>query len=145
MKVPLKQIKENETLRIKEQIPASLWNMDSADVYFLDEIALDCCLERLSGQIIVSAEIYTHREIICSRCLDKVRLDDKYVFKKSYEADSFKDYLEIDEDIREEVLLNFPMKLLCKTDCKGICSRCGKNLNHEKCDCPTDRKLNSRS
>ncbi|MBP7088503.1 MAG: DUF177 domain-containing protein [Candidatus Omnitrophica bacterium] len=141
MKVALKQIKENEALRIKEQIPASSWNMDSADISFLEEITLDCCFERVGGQIIVSAEIYTHKEITCSRCLDKVRLDDKYTFNKSYEISGLKDYLEIDEDIREEVLLNFPMKLLCKDNCKGICSRCGKNLNYEKCNCPADKKV----
>ena len=32
-------------------------------------------------------------------------------------------------------VLNFDSKLLCKPDCKGLCCRCGKNLNDGPCDC----------
>ncbi len=35
----------------------------------------------------------------------------------------------------EDVLLFLPQKFLCSEDCKGICSRCGKNLNDGPCDC----------
>ena len=43
--------------------------------------------------------------------------------------------LDLDELIFTEVLLSLPMKHLCKADCKGICSVCGKNLNNEQCSC----------
>ena len=36
-----------------------------------------------------------------------------------------------------EILVNLPMKVLCKEDCKGICNRCGANLNKGFCDCDT--------
>ncbi|MDD6168654.1 MAG: DUF177 domain-containing protein, partial [Lachnospiraceae bacterium] len=32
-------------------------------------------------------------------------------------------------------LVNWPAKVLCKPDCKGICPKCGTNLNLETCDC----------
>ena len=32
-------------------------------------------------------------------------------------------------------MLNLDSKLLCREDCKGLCSRCGKNLNLGPCDC----------
>lgn len=44
--------------------------------------------------------------------------------------------LDLDELIYSEVIVNLPMKHLCREDCKGICSKCGKNLNDGKCDCP---------
>ncbi len=44
--------------------------------------------------------------------------------------------LDIDEFIYTEVVVNLPMKHLCSEDCKGVCSKCGKNLNEGKCDCP---------
>lgn len=34
-----------------------------------------------------------------------------------------------------EILLNLPMKYLCKPDCKGVCPNCGKNLNDSACTC----------
>lgn len=44
--------------------------------------------------------------------------------------------LDLDELIYTEVILSLPMKHLCSETCKGICSKCGKNLNVGKCDCP---------
>ena len=37
--------------------------------------------------------------------------------------------------IREQLQLTVPMKPLCCDDCHGLCSVCGKNLNHEQCSC----------
>jgi len=43
--------------------------------------------------------------------------------------------VELDELIREALLINVPMKSLCNVECKGICPNCGVNLNEETCDC----------
>lgn len=45
--------------------------------------------------------------------------------------------LDVDTLIYDEILINFPMKLLCSEDCKGLCKNCGANLNEETCDCDT--------
>lgn len=45
--------------------------------------------------------------------------------------------LNLDELIYTEVITSLPMKHLCKENCKGICSKCGKNLNDGECDCNT--------
>jgi len=44
-------------------------------------------------------------------------------------------HLNVDELIKNELLLNWPMKVLCREDCKGICKICGKNLNDGACGC----------
>lgn len=43
--------------------------------------------------------------------------------------------LETDDLVAEALLLDIPSKVLCKEDCKGLCSMCGQNLNLKKCDC----------
>lgn len=43
--------------------------------------------------------------------------------------------LDVDELIRSDVLLSLPTKFLCKEDCKGLCAKCGANLNLGDCDC----------
>lgn len=43
--------------------------------------------------------------------------------------------LDVDQLLCNELLLNLPMKVLCKEDCQGICNRCGTNLNHGTCSC----------
>ena len=43
--------------------------------------------------------------------------------------------IDVDELILNEILVNFPAKILCQEDCKGICPVCGKNRNLEPCQC----------
>ncbi len=43
--------------------------------------------------------------------------------------------IDVDELILNEILVNFPAKILCQDDCKGICPVCGKNRNLEACNC----------
>ena len=45
--------------------------------------------------------------------------------------------LDVDTLIYDEILIDFPMKLLCREDCKGLCKKCGTNLNENTCDCDT--------
>ena len=45
------------------------------------------------------------------------------------------DGLVLEDVLREQVLLSLPEKTLCRADCKGLCPRCGRNLNTESCSC----------
>jgi len=45
--------------------------------------------------------------------------------------------LNVETFVYNEILLNWPMKILCKEDCKGICKVCGQNLNEKECGCDT--------
>ena len=44
-------------------------------------------------------------------------------------------YLDVDKLLFGEALLNWPSRVLCKEDCKGLCPVCGQNLNHGDCGC----------
>jgi len=134
MKVKVARIKE-DVLKLSEDIPAKEWEMDSQDIKFVDDIHLDCGFQKVGGEIIVEVNVTTHRQITCSRCLEQARQTVKQDFKRIYSIEKLKDYLDIDSDVREEILLNFPMKALCSEDCKGVCPGCGVNLNKDKCKC----------
>lgn len=43
--------------------------------------------------------------------------------------------LDIDEQLAEILLLDFPTRVLCSEDCKGLCHKCGKDLNEGECGC----------
>lgn len=64
--------------------------------------------------------------------------DDGYIVVKNRELD-------IDELINEEIVLSLPVKFLCSDNCKGLCSKCGTNLNVKKCDCKkeTDPRMSA--
>jgi len=55
--------------------------------------------------------------------------EDEWVFP--LEADS----ADLEDIVRTVFVLNMDSKLLCKPDCKGLCCRCGKNLNEGPCGC----------
>lgn len=45
--------------------------------------------------------------------------------------------LNVEDLLRNEIIINWPMKVLCKPDCKGICRQCGQDLNTGTCSCDT--------
>ena len=58
------------------------------------------------------------------------REDEELDFMEGYQ-------LNVETFVYNEILLNWPMKILCKEDCKGICKVCGQNLNLGECGCDT--------
>ncbi len=54
--------------------------------------------------------------------------EDEIEFMEGYQ-------LNVETFVYNEILLNWPMKILCREDCEGICSVCGHNLNHGDCGC----------
>jgi uncharacterized protein len=51
--------------------------------------------------------------------------------------------IDISKAISDVFLLSRPMKLICKSDCKGLCVHCGINLNDKTCDC-SDEEIDPR-
>lgn len=88
----------------------------------------------------------------CDRCLTEVptRLTLQFhrivaspdvISQENDEMDDIsfmEDYqLNVETFVYDEILLNWPMKILCCPDCQGICPVCGKNLNEGECGCDT--------
>ena len=87
--------------------------------------------------------------IPCARCLEEVRtpirfdIDKKLTVREEGLVDEEMeepDYLigfelDVDKLVYAEILVNWPMRVLCKDDCKGICKVCGMNLNKGTCSC----------
>jgi uncharacterized protein len=43
--------------------------------------------------------------------------------------------LQLEDALKEQILLTLPVRPLCKEDCKGLCAHCGENLNMKTCAC----------
>jgi uncharacterized protein len=46
--------------------------------------------------------------------------------------------IDLEPVLREQLILALPYAPLCREDCKGLCARCGKDLNEGPCSCPTE-------
>lgn len=86
----------------------------------------------------------------CARCLNDIEGVLPVSFEKNVavistlQNEDTDDYLFIEDakldlytPLCEQILLEFPTKLLCSDDCKGLCPKCGKDLNEGSCGCPT--------
>lgn len=101
-----------------------------------------------AGVLVMQGSIATTIHGICDRCasefhrkvefpidvvlvtkLESEENEDEWVFP--LEGDS----ADLDDIVRTVFVLNLDSKLLCKEDCKGLCPRCGKNLNDGPCNC----------
>ena len=98
----------------------------------------------------VEGETRLSLKIPCSRCLEDVEtffdiqisknLDfndtDEDRMKELDEANYISGYnLDVDLLVYDEIVIDFPLQVLCKEDCKGLCKVCGCNLNHKTCNC----------
>ena len=106
------------------------------------------------GEIRVSGHIVVTMEADCDRCLEPapVPLDADFSLVYRPVSEGYSDEKEIDSGeaemgfyegdgvelndvVREFVLLSLPMQRVCKEDCKGICPTCGQNQNLQECAC----------
>ena len=123
----------------------------------------DVKLTRTNRGIVADAKFQTRVRQECSRCLEDVttpvaaRIAEEFfptvdlrtghaVKRPEGEGYMLSDAHELDlaEPIRQAVLLEQPMKPLCRADCRGLCPGCGQNLNERECDCtpePADPRL----
>ena len=86
------------------------------------------CLAPVNGEFSLSLEkTVAPRNLLVG--LDEDKLDDYAIIENGF--------LDMDEPLMCEVEMAFPIRFLCKDDCKGLCSKCGKNLNDGECGCPT--------
>ena len=85
------------------------------------------CLSPVSGKFSLDLEkTVAPRNLLGD--LDEDKLDDYAIIEDGF--------LDMDEQLRAQLEMEFPVRFLCHEDCKGLCQRCGKNLNEGKCDCP---------
>jgi len=84
---------------------------------------------------------------VCDRCAEEITKNMSFSLNKILVRNLANDVdydhyivvengiLNLDELVIEEVQLFLPSKMLCRDDCKGLCFKCGKNLNYGKCSC----------
>lgn len=90
----------------------------------------------------------------CDRCLKPVRekmtlhfsrevhAPDMIMEQRDDEDDDDQNFMEgyqlnVEDLLNNEIIINWPSKVLCREDCKGICMQCGKDLNTGTCECDT--------
>jgi uncharacterized protein len=125
----------SQGLEIKQTIPKEGIGLSDEEIDLRSPITIKAKLEKVDHHIVAHTHVKADYGYLCARCLEEFHevqeLEYDFDFEFSSELDSF----DLGEEIRQEMILANPARILCKDDCKGICSGCGANLNVEKCKC----------
>jgi len=109
-------------------------------------------------EVFVNGQIDTRAQVECDRCLQPVELpviaafDLEYITGRDYESSETAELtdaelsvsvfdgeaIDVDEIVKEQILLAVPTRMLCREDCKGICPECGIDRNTGECTCVTN-------
>ncbi len=134
MKIELHRI-PSEGLSLYEEIDPAKLDLEIENVNFRQPIKLTAEVFRIynvvKADLVIEASIYGN----CSRCLDEYSFEFRKKLTLNYPVSKSDLVIDLDSEVREELIVNYPLKPLCRQDCKGMCLKCGKNLNIEKCDC----------
>lgn len=72
----------------------------------------------------------------CARCLETAEKNFSGEYFFDFLLEENREELDLGEEIRQEVISNYPDRILCSKECKGLCPQCGTNLNELDCGCP---------
>lgn len=108
----------------------------------------------LGGLLKLSGELHFEFSANCLRCLNHVEMATDVDVEESFveisksddlEAYTFEGYaVDIDKPLMDNIILALPMKVICSEDCKGLCKKCGTNLNFKNCNCDESKIVDLR-
>lgn len=144
MVLDLKEIFVNQGSRLEVSCPEDVI-LPYLPYDRVSNVKVDAVVENSADIVTLRLDVSFKYDTSCDRCMDDLHLDYKNSFLHTVvthlEADEG-DYikasnyrLDIDEVVKDDVLLDMPSKVLCREDCKGICQKCGANLNNSQCNC----------
>jgi len=130
---------------------------DEIPDFSLDRVTVDCLITKTSGTVFIKGSFSALINICCSRCLENTNLsigsdfaytlipakteinEDQELKAEELEISYYHgDFIDLAPIICEQIILQIPIKVLCKEDCKGLCQHCGANLNVSSCNCRPD-------
>ena len=144
----LTDIFNQENKREELQMPFPFEEFQGEKIHNSPEIQLSL-INIGKGKALIKGKATLEFILSCDRCLKPVKTQVELDFEREVlepelvtdedtkEDQHFVDDYELDVEalLIEELQLAWPSKVLCAEDCKGICKKCGKNLNEGSCEC----------
>lgn len=116
-------------------------------------VIADLTLESLAEGILASGRLQGSMSLRCARCLKDfdqgftVELRELYVPFPHDDADEYpldpEGFLDPEQMIRDAIGVELPFAPVCRADCRGLCARCGGDLNLDACTC-TEPEIDPR-
>jgi uncharacterized protein len=131
--------------------------LDEEHARLTEPPAVEGRVSRSGREVRLRGRINAKAEVDCDRCLKTIAIpveadfDVTYVTEEDYTSSAAAELqeedlsvsifdgetIDVDELVREQLLLALPARALCGEDCKGFCPTCGTNRNTNSCNCET--------
>lgn len=141
MKIELRQLSDYRDVIIQsEENPAAL-DLGTSGILVNEPVKIRAAVSKIENSLNLKVSLQAKALGQCSRCLNDIVLPIAKDFRLNIAIDKSDTSVNINEDIRQEIILEYPDKPLCKDSCLGLCPNCGRNLNEGDCNCAPPRKL----
>jgi uncharacterized protein len=134
VKIDPRQIPSGGLILREEFTPKGL-DLDTEIIHFRPPIKVGAEVTKVSGAVSVRFSIEGMFFGSCSRCLNEFERKYTKEIQVNYPVGKAESEIILDPEIREEIILDYPIKPLCSDNCKGLCLKCGANLNEGGCSC----------
>jgi len=131
MKIYVSRVPE-EGLRCHETYDPTPLDMERLDIHLRRPFDVDAHVALADRELVVNADIRCPLQMMCGRCLEEFTSTVEMGAIFSYQVQP-SDVVDITDDVRQEIMLAYPMIPVCRPDCKGLCRECGQNLNTGVC------------
>lgn len=137
---------EGESLVVEGVVDLSSVKLSSGVKPFVQPVPVRAVAQNRAGVVTLSLSVRFTLRVPCDRCLEvfeqSYSLCPEHTVVRELHGEDTGEYVvapeaivDLDELVLTDVVLELPMVMLCKEDCKGLCSKCGANLNHGPCGC----------
>ena len=136
MIIDFKDAVEGEFYNVEESIPLDDSLTGSRGGRFLSPATLKGWYTFSENTLAVNCVLTAEAIFDCDRCGAPTTVKYKVPVEETLSYDD--EIVDLDPVINDRVVLASPSQVLCRKDCKGLCSKCGKNLNEGECNCNID-------
>lgn len=147
--------KEDKVERIQVPIEMDKFEFQGVNYEFAEKNLVELKISNIGKKkVLLEGKLSIALKLLCDRCLKEIvfpmnidifkELDFNETDIEDEETESLEEIsyiirydLDVDILIYNEIIVRFPMKVVCDDECKGLCKSCGINLNEKTCDCDT--------
>ena len=99
-------------------------------------VCYDVFVEQVDHELLVRGRVSQLFRGLCCRCGEKFDLNvEDPAYFADYPVEEAVAFVDLTPEMREAIILALPGYPVCREGCKGLCTRCGANLNREACSC----------
>lgn len=157
MKIVVAQISEDEGLNVHHLYPEADPGLAGGEGHMIGQCELNLRASRVADKVQLIGSVSVVVEFECDRCLSTLSIpveasfdllyvppigteDERELEEKDLSLGFYQDgIIDVDDLTREQIELALPMARLCSDECRGLCPKCGANMNLGECGCGEDQ------